>query len=88
MSVLQESDIMRKMQTNRMSAQDVHNAVINTGDYVIIADPAVGARGQLAGAKKETGGAWTGFGYVTCRTSAVFPASRWWQQVCDLRKAT
>lgn len=53
--MMQESDITRKLQTNRTSAQDANNAVINTGDYVILSDMGVGPKGQLS-AKKEQGG--------------------------------
>lgn len=55
-SSLQESDILRKLQTNRTSAQDANNAVINTGDNVVYNEAGAGSKGQLAVRKEKGGG--------------------------------
>jgi hypothetical protein len=53
--LLQESDIVRKLQTNRASTTDMHNNAVSVGDYVTIMDAAAAAKAG-PGAKKERGG--------------------------------
>ena len=54
-AVLQESDIVRKLQANRASTTDMSNNTVNVGDYVTILDAAAAAKAG-PGSRKEKGG--------------------------------
>lgn len=55
MCAVQETDIVRKLLTNRASTSDMHNNTVSVGDYVTIVDTAAAAKAGPGG-KKERGG--------------------------------